>query len=56
MQQMEHDGMTTKKHPQQRGSKERETPRDTRSDANRPTEVSPALSNDGPELIRDTHC
>ncbi|WP_444841177.1 hypothetical protein [Bradyrhizobium sp.] len=57
MQRMEHDDMTGKKPSPRRPKKdERQPPRDSRGDEPVSEPGLPPFLNDGPELVRDSHC
>ena len=56
LQQMEQDDMASENHGDQRAEPKRETIKDLRP-ATKPSPPSrPAILNDGPELLRSSHC
>jgi hypothetical protein len=52
---MEYDNMTSEK-DREKAAAERKQARDQRPPSPPPPQVSPPLGNDGPELVRDSHC
>ena len=56
MQQMEHDDMADEKHQDKSSANPRKPPRDGQSRQPEQPQIQPPLSNDGPELVRDSHC
>jgi len=56
MQQMEHDDMATEDASNKPAATGRKPPRDQRSPSPQQPQIQPPLLNDGPELLRDSHC
>jgi hypothetical protein len=56
MQQMEHDDMTSDQSRDKSATTGRKPPRDHQPTAPQQPQIPSPLSNDGPELVRDSHC
>jgi hypothetical protein len=55
-QQMEHDDMTSDQSQDKSATTQRKPSRDRQPSAAEQPQVPSPLSNDGPELVRDSHC
>jgi len=56
MQQMEHDDMAREQHQDKSSATGQKPPRDRRPPALQQPQIPSPLSNDGLELVRDSHC
>ena len=56
MQQMEHDDMTSDQYQDKSTTTGRKPPRDRQPPTPQQPQIPSPLSNDGPELVRDSHC
>jgi hypothetical protein len=56
LQQLEHDDMSTEDASNKPAATGRKPPRDQRSPLPQQPQIQPPLLNDGPELLRDSHC
>jgi hypothetical protein len=53
---MEHDDMASDNHGDQRAAPERKPINDSRPSTRPPQQTGPSIVNDGPELLRSSHC
>jgi hypothetical protein len=53
---LEHDDMASEQSSEKAGNTGREQPRDQRPPSPRQPHIQPPFLNDGPELVRDSHC